>query len=90
MLPHNSGYQGTFLCPNGITATPVIDRGTGILYVLAADGSLFGLDLGSGKIRLGPIHFIAPFAKSFSLNLVDGVIYTTLTQGCGGALFLLS
>ncbi len=86
VLPHNSGYQGTFLCPNGITATPVIDRSTGILYVIAADGALYGLDLGSGKIRVGPIQFVAPFAKSFSLNLVDGVIYTTLTQGCGGGL----
>ena len=26
--PKNSGYQETFLCPNGITATPVIDRST--------------------------------------------------------------
>lgn len=86
VAPHNSGYQGTFLCPNGITATPVIDRSTEILYVIAADGALYGLDLGSGKIRLGPVQFVAPFAKSFSLNLVDGVVYTTLTQGCGGAL----
>ncbi|PYT22569.1 MAG: hypothetical protein DMG58_29850 [Acidobacteria bacterium] len=86
VLPHNAGYQGTFLCPNGITATPVIDRGTEILYAIAADGALYGLDLGSGKIRVGPIQFVAPFAKSFSLNLVDGVIYTTLTQGCGGGL----
>jgi hypothetical protein len=86
VLPHNIGYQGTFLCPNGITATPVIDRSTEILYVIAADGALYGLDLGSGKIRLGPIHFVAPFAKSFSLNLVDRIIYTTLTQGCGGGL----
>ena len=57
-----------------------------ILYAIAADGALYGLDLGSGKIRVGPIQFVAPFAKSFSLNLVDGVIYTTLTQGCGGGL----
>jgi outer membrane protein assembly factor BamB len=86
VLPKNSGYQGTFLCPNGITATPVIDRSTGILYVIAADGALYGLDLGSGKIRFGPTQFVAPFAKSWSLNLIDGVVYTTLTQGCGGGL----
>ena len=82
-LPGKGRYQGTFLCPNGITATPVIDKSTGILYVIASDGALYGLDLGGGKVRYGPVQFVAPFAKSASLNLVDGVIYTTLAQGCG-------
>src|SRR5260370_7241566 len=45
VVPKNSGYQGTFLCPNGITATPTIDRSTAILYVIAADGALFSLAL---------------------------------------------
>ena len=49
--PKNSGYQGTFLCPNGITATPVIDRSTGVLYVIAADGALYGLDLGAATLE---------------------------------------
>jgi outer membrane protein assembly factor BamB len=82
-LPGKGRYQGTFLCPNGITATPVIDRSTGILYVIASDGALYGLDLGGGKVRYGPVQFVAPFAKSWSLSLVDGVVYTTLSQGCG-------
>ncbi len=86
VLPGKGGYQGTFLCPNGITSTPVIDKTTSILYVIAGDGALFGLDLGSGKVRYGPVQFVAPFAKSWSLNLVDGVIYTTLAQGCGNGL----
>ena len=77
------GYQGTFLCPNGITATPVIDKAAQILYVLAGDGALYGLDLGSGAVRYGPVQFVASFAKAWSLNLFDGVVYTTLSQGCG-------
>jgi outer membrane protein assembly factor BamB len=77
------GLQGTFLCPNGITATPVIDRETGILYVIAPDGELYGLDLGSGKVRYGPVQFVSPFAKSWSLNLVGGTVYTTVSNGCG-------
>jgi outer membrane protein assembly factor BamB len=85
-LPGTGQYQGSFLCPNGVTATPVIDKSTGILYVIASDGALFGLDLGGGRVRYGPVQFVAPFAKSSSLNLVDGVIYTTLAQGCGAAL----
>ena len=76
-------FQGTFLCPNGITATPVIDKSTDTVYVLGPDGMLYGLDLGSGRLRYGPIQFVAPFSKSWSLSLVDGKIYTTLSQGCG-------
>jgi outer membrane protein assembly factor BamB len=86
VLPGKGGYQGTFLCPNGITATPVIDRSTGILYVIGGDGALYGLDLGSGKVRYGPVQFVAPYSKNWSLNLVDGVIYTTLAQGCGSGI----
>jgi len=84
--PGKGGYQGTFLCPNGITATPVIDKSTQTLYVVAADGALYGLDLGSGAIRYGPVQFVASYAKAWSLSLANGVIYTTLSQGCGGGL----
>jgi outer membrane protein assembly factor BamB len=83
VLPGKGGYQGTFLCPNGITATPVVDRHTNVLYVIAGDGALYGLDLGSGQVRYGPVQFVAPYSKNWSLNLVDGKIYTVLTQGCG-------
>ena len=86
VLPGKGGYQGTFLCPNGITATPVIDKSTSMLYVIAGDGALYGLDLGSGRVRYGPVQFVAAFSKNWSLNLVDGIIYTVLAQGCGGGL----
>jgi outer membrane protein assembly factor BamB len=81
--PRKGGLQGTFLCPNGITATPVIDQETGQLYVIAADGGLYGLELGSGRVKYGPVQFVAPFAKSWSLNIVDGTVYTTVSLGCG-------
>lgn len=83
VLPRKGGLQGTFLCPNGITATPVIDRRTGILFVIGGDGALHGLDLGSGQVRYGPVQFVAPYSKNWSLNLLDGKIYTVLAQGCG-------
>jgi outer membrane protein assembly factor BamB len=63
VLPGKGRYQGTFLCPNGITATPVIDKSTNLLYVLSADGALFGFDLGSGKVRYGPVQFVADTPK---------------------------
>lgn len=86
VLPGKGGYQGTFLCPNGITATPVIDKSSNRLYVIAGDGALYGLDLGSGRVRYGPVQFVAPYSKNWSLNLVDGTIYTVLAQGCGNGL----
>lgn len=84
-LPGVGQYQGGFLCPNGITAAPVIDKSTNTLYVIASNGALYGLDLGGGRVRYGPVQFVHAFSKSTALNLVDGVIYTTLAQGCGGA-----
>jgi len=86
VLPGKGGYQGTFLCPNGISATPVIDKTTNTLYVIAGNGALYGLDLGSGTVRYGPVQLVAAFSKNSSLNLVDGVLYTVLAQGCGQGL----
>jgi outer membrane protein assembly factor BamB len=85
-LPGTGLYQGTFLCPNGITATPVIDKDASIIYMIASDGALYGLDLGSGNVRYGPVQLVAPFSKNWSLNLVNGILYTVLTQGCGGGI----
>ena len=85
-LPNNIGLQGTVYCPNGVNATPTFDRRSGILYTLAEDGALYGLDMGSGEVRFGPVQFVAPFAKSWSLNLIGDTIHTTLAQGCGGGL----
>ena len=85
-LPTNTGLQGSVYCPNGVNATPTFDQRTGILYTLAENGALYGLDMGSGKVRFGPAQFVPPFAKAWSLNLVGDTIYTTLAQGCGGSL----
>jgi outer membrane protein assembly factor BamB len=83
LTARKGGLEGTFLCPEGITATPVIDKESGVLYTIAADGALYGLDLGSGAVRYGPVQFIAPFSKSWSLNLVQGNVFTTVSLGCG-------
>ena len=85
-LPTNTGLQGSVYCPNGVNATPTFDVRTGILYTLAENGALYGLDMGSGTMRFGPVQFVTPFAKPWSLNLVGNRVYTTLAQGCGGSL----
>jgi len=77
--------EGMWLCPNGINATPTIDRATNTIYAIAVDGRLYGMDLGTGEVTFGPVQFVPAFSKNWSLNLIGGVIYTTLSQGCAGA-----
>jgi hypothetical protein len=73
-----------WICTNTSTATPVVDKTRGILYMLAADGRLHGVDLGTGQAKLiPPPQFVTPFSRNWSLNLVDGVLYTTVGRGCG-------
>lgn len=81
-LPKNPGM---WLCPNNLNATPVIDRNRGLIYLVASDGLFYGLDLGTGQIKLGPVPFVPPYSKDWSLNLWNGIVYTTISQGCGDA-----
>ena len=77
--------EGMWLCPNNLNATPTLDKERGLIYVIAADGKFYGLDLGSGQTRTGPVQFVPPYAKDWSLNLANGIVYTSTSQGCGGA-----
>src|SRR5690348_1942306 len=43
--------ESFYLCPNAVNATPVIDRRQNMIFAIAYDGRLFGLDLGTGSIR---------------------------------------
>ncbi len=79
VVPKNPGM---WLCPNNLNATPTIDRRAGLIYVLGADGRLYGLGLGTGRIKFGPIQFVPPYTKDWSLNLVHGIIYTSVSQDC--------
>jgi len=78
-------YQGGMLCPPGAAGSPVADKASNLLYVVSPYGKLYGLDLGSGEIRYPGTQFVVPFSKVSNLILVNGVIYTTLAQGCGDA-----
>jgi outer membrane protein assembly factor BamB len=79
--PQNDSF---YLCPNAVNATPVIDEDKKIVYTIARDGKLYGLDMASGAVKFGPFQFIPAFAKPWSLNLYDGVVYTSTSQACGG------
>ncbi|HEX5230331.1 MAG TPA: PQQ-binding-like beta-propeller repeat protein [Bryobacteraceae bacterium] len=86
--------QDSWLCPNGLTATPVIGpaprppggaQAVGLaLYVLASDGKLHAFNLVSGEDILPPTQFVPPFSKTWSLNLAEGTLYTAISQNCNG------
>jgi outer membrane protein assembly factor BamB len=77
-------------CPNNLNATPVIDKEKGIIYVLANDGKLRGLGLADGDDRMAPAEFTTPYSRNWSLNLINGMIYTSSSRGCGGAISSIS
>ena len=70
-------------CPNNMNATPVVDRLNGIIYFLPNDGKLRGLSLSDGEERFPATRIVPQYTRNFSLNLVDGRIYTGTTRGCG-------
>ncbi len=72
-------------CPNNMNATPVIDKQSGILYFLPTDGKLRGVSITDGEDRFPATSIVPPFTRNFSLNLVDGVIYTGTARGCQNA-----
>ena len=74
--------KGDYRCPNTQNATPVIDRQAGIIYVSTSDGKLRGFSLTDGEDRIPPLNFTDPFARNWSLQLIDGVIYAPTARGC--------
>jgi len=75
---------GMWLCPNALNDTPVIDAARQRLFVIAADGRLHTVALADGREIGNPYRFVPPYAKMWSLNYVDGTLYTSVSQGCGG------
>jgi hypothetical protein len=74
--------QAHWLCPNALIATPYFDRCKGTVHVISIDGRLHSLNVVNGEDRTPPIQFIPPYAKPWSLNMFNGVLYTALAQGC--------
>jgi len=79
--PLKEPQKGDYRCPNTQNATPVIDKDAGIIYVSTSDGMLRGFSL-DGEDRIPPTKFTDPFARNWSLNLIDGIIYSPTARGC--------
>jgi outer membrane protein assembly factor BamB len=80
----------SWLCANTQNSTPVIDRQKAIIYLNTSDGKLRGLSLSTGEERMTPTDFVTPFARNWSLNLIDDVVYSSTARGCGGAIANIS
>ena len=80
--PKRRGRPTDPLCPAGLTATPVIQKG--IIYALAGDGEIHALKVADGEDVAPPFQFGYPYGKSYALNLWNDVLFTTTAQGCAG------
>lgn len=76
---------GGWLCPDAMQATPVIDLPGKTVYAVSRDGRLRALDYSTGEDKHQPVQFTPPFSRSWSLNLVEGVVYTATSQSCNRA-----
>jgi outer membrane protein assembly factor BamB len=81
--PLSARKIATWLCSNTANATPVIDKAKGVIYFMASDGLLRGVNLADGAERLKPVEMVTPWARAWSLNLIDDVVYTTSGRACG-------
>jgi outer membrane protein assembly factor BamB/cytochrome c5 len=71
-----------WLCPNALTATPVIDKARARVFAVASDGRLYAVSLDDGRVLLAGVRFLPPFSKMWSLSYIDGVLYSTTSQDC--------
>jgi outer membrane protein assembly factor BamB len=76
-------HPANWECANTANATPVIDKQRAIVFLITSDGRLRGLNLSDGAERMTPTDMVVPFARDWSLNLIDNVVYTTNGRGCG-------
>lgn len=76
-------HPANWQCSNTANATPVIDKQRGLIFLITSDGKLRGLNLRDGTERMTATDIVVPFARDWSLNLIDNVVYTTNGRGCG-------
>ncbi len=81
--PQTAKKPKEWLCPGNANDTPTIDKARGVIFFITSDGKLRGLNLADGAERLVPVAMTAPFARAWSLNLIDNVLYATSGRACG-------
>jgi outer membrane protein assembly factor BamB len=76
-------HPANWECANTANATPVIDKKRALVFLITSDGKLRALNLSDGAERMPATDMVVPFARDWSLNLIDNVVYTTNGRGCG-------
>ncbi|HEY0264506.1 MAG TPA: PQQ-binding-like beta-propeller repeat protein [Granulicella sp.] len=76
------------LCPNGQTSIPTIEKtadGKYKVWALAGDGRVWEVDPATGKDLAPPQKWYQTGNfKSYALNMTNGYLVTSTSQGCGG------
>jgi len=54
-------------------------------FAVSSDGKLHFVNTSTGEDVIPPVNFLPAGAKTSGLTLLDGVVYTTTSGGCGGA-----
>src|SRR5439155_26552934 len=79
---------GDPLCPGGQTATPLIGpagpSGARTVYALAGNGEIHSLNVANGEDVAPAFKFSFANGKAYALNLWNGTLFTTTSQGCNG------
>ncbi|MDB5735602.1 MAG: hypothetical protein JWN16_2239 [Alphaproteobacteria bacterium] len=81
--PAHAQKSRSWLCADSPNATPTIDKARGLVFFIPSDGKLRAVSLVDGADRMAPVEFVAPFARAWSLNLIDNVIYAPSGRACG-------
>jgi outer membrane protein assembly factor BamB len=81
--PDKARKPRTWLCADTPNATPTIDKARGLVFFIPSDGKLRAVSLLDGAEKMTPVEFVAPFARAWSLNLIDNVIYSPSGRACG-------
>jgi hypothetical protein len=70
-----------------LNATPAVQNGRPkAVHVISSDGTLHSLSMVTGDDVQPPVPFVPAFSKNWSLNIVNGVLYTAIGQRCNGVL----
>lgn len=81
--PDKPQHPADTSCANTAQDTPVIDKTKGLIFFIMSDGKLRAAHLADGSEAMRPTPMLAAFARAWSLNLIDDVIYTPSGRGCG-------
>jgi outer membrane protein assembly factor BamB len=81
--PAHAQKSRSWLCADTPNATPTIDKARGLVFFIPSDGKLRAVSLLDGAEKMTPVEFVAPFARAWSLNLIDNVIYSPSGRACG-------